>query len=309
MNPLHLRTLMAVLRTGSFADAARQLGYTGSAVSQQMAALERATRLTLFDREAHSVRATPAAHALADQAREVLADLERLDNDVAAVVEGTVGKLRVGSFPSVSEWMLPQWLSSRRELFPNLALHLDEGEPHEIVPLVEDGELDLGLVYRYDMVPRTWPRSLVTTPLLEDELVVLVAETNPLAAATVVDIGDLADHMWINTSDAADGTQCLGVLAARYRFEPKVDYRSNNYAVIRGLVAADLGIALTPSLGYHAGAGVVAKKMSERLYRHIEVVHRRKGINPAVPTAIRGLQETARGLAETIPGVNAPAAA
>lgn len=306
LNPLHLRTLVAVLRTGSFADAARELGYTGSAVSQQVAALERATRLTLFDREAQRVRPTPAAYALADQSREVLADLARLDNHVAEVTGGSIGLLRVGSFPTASEWLLPQWLSSRRELFPHLALHLDEGEPHVIAPLVADGELDLGLVYRYELVPRRWPDNVACVPLLDDELVILVAETNPLADRAVLDVGDLRDQMWINTADQADGTRCLGLLAAQRGFEPKVDYRSNNYAVIRGLVAADLGIALTPSLGFRAGTGVVARPMSERLCRHIEIVHRAKGLNPAVPTAVAGLQQTAAALAAEVPGIRTP---
>lgn len=306
LNPLHLRTLIAVLRTGSFADAARELGYTGSAVSQQMASLERATRLTLFDREARSIRPTPSAHALAEKSRDVLADFARLDEHLASVTDGSVGLLRVGSFPTASEWLLPQWLSGRREQYPNLALHLDEGEPQKIVPLVADGELDIGLVYRYQFVPRRWPASIAAVPLLDDEMVVLTARDNPLAEADTLDIADLADRMWINTSDESDCSACLGALAARHGFTPKVDYRSNNYAVIRGLVAADLGIALTPSLAYHGDEGVVARPLARPVSRRIEIVHRRRGMNPAVPTAIHGLVETARALTRTVPGVRVP---
>jgi DNA-binding transcriptional LysR family regulator len=88
LDPLHLRTLTTVLQTGSFAVAARQLGYTPSAVSQQIAALERAVRLPVFERGARSVRPTPAAALLAVRGQEVLAALGVLQDDLRAFAEG-----------------------------------------------------------------------------------------------------------------------------------------------------------------------------------------------------------------------------
>lgn len=85
LNTLHLRTLIVVLRTGSFAEAARQLGYTGSAVSQQMASLERAVKMSLFERDAHGIRPTPAAGFLAQRAQEVLAAVGTFEGEVRHV--------------------------------------------------------------------------------------------------------------------------------------------------------------------------------------------------------------------------------
>ncbi|TQL62523.1 LysR family transcriptional regulator [Propioniferax innocua] len=306
LNPVHLHTLVTVLRTGSFADAARSLNFTASAISQQMAALERASRLTLFEREAHSVTPTPAAMVLATHARAVLADMEDLENKVAEMVGGSAGLLRVGSFPTINSRLLPRWLSARRELYPELALQLDEGEPEMILTLLADGELDLGLVYRYDLVPRAYPRTLTAIPLLIDEVVVMVAEGNPLAKREVLDMATLSEEMWINTSDSADGTQCLQALAAQHGFIPKVDYRSNNYAVIRGLVSVDLGIALMPSLAVREGQGAVSRPLAAPIYRRIDIVHRRTMTNAAVPEAIRGLLVAAGELAEDIPGISLP---
>ena len=96
LNPIHLQTLQTVIRTGSFADAARQLGYTGSAVSQQMAALERQIRAALFERDAHRVRPTPAALFVAEQSLETLGRLRSLEEDIALLLEGATGKLRLG---------------------------------------------------------------------------------------------------------------------------------------------------------------------------------------------------------------------
>jgi DNA-binding transcriptional LysR family regulator len=111
LNPLHLRTLIAVLRTGSFAEAARRLGYTGSAVSQQMASLERAAKLSLFERDAHGIRPTPTADFLAQRAQEVLAAFGEFEDDVQAMSEGSVGRVRLGSFPTASQQLLPLALS------------------------------------------------------------------------------------------------------------------------------------------------------------------------------------------------------
>lgn len=324
LNPVHLRTLVTVLRTGSFADAARTLGFTGSAVSQQMAALERSTRLTLFEREPHRIQPTPAALTLATHAREVLAGLENLDERLAEVVGGVAGLLRVGSFPTASAELLPRWLAARRELYPNLALRLDEGEPDEVIALLVDGELDLGVVYRYDLVPRAFPSGLISVPLLVDELQVMMVASHALArpAATDVpsgsdsrvraatdgsiDIGDLAEDMWINTDARSDCSACLAAVAAQHGFIPKVDYRSNNYDVIRGLVAAGLGVALVPSLAARAADGVVCRPLMTPLYRSVDLVYRRRVQNAAVPEAIRGLRAAAADLAGELPGVRLP---
>src|SRR3981189_3516002 len=99
LNPVHLRTLTMVIRTGSFADAARRLGYTGSAVSQQIAALERAVKMPLFERDAHSVRPTPAGEFLAERAREALAALGSLEDDIRGMSQGSIGRLPLGAFP------------------------------------------------------------------------------------------------------------------------------------------------------------------------------------------------------------------
>lgn len=91
LNPVHLRTLSVVLRTGSFAEAARRLGYTGSAVSQQISALERQLKTSLFERDAHSIRATPAAEFIASRSSAALGALEALEDDITQLMEGAVG--------------------------------------------------------------------------------------------------------------------------------------------------------------------------------------------------------------------------
>ncbi|GAB3700035.1 LysR substrate-binding domain-containing protein [Mariniluteicoccus flavus] len=293
LNPIHLRTLVTVVRTGSFADAARRLGYTGSAVSQQIASLERAVRLTLFEREAHSVRPTPAAEFLAEHAHEVLAVIAQLEDEVSGLAEGQRGLLRVGSFATASERIIPRWLAAHRRDHPDLEVHLDEGEPDQLLPLIADGELDLALVYRYDLVPRPWPRGIQRLPLLEDPLVLLLPESHPLADHHEVALGRLAEEVWINTTEPTSCAMCLQRLCAKEGFEPQIAYRSDNYAVIRGLVQAGLGIALVPTLGHLETPGVKAVRLAGvDVRRHIFLTHRGPA-GPHVAQAIAALQAAA----------------
>ena len=140
LNPLHLRTLTAVLQTGSFAVAARRLGYTPSAVSQQIAALERAAGLPLFEREAHGIRPTPAAAWLRGRGQEVLAALGALQDDLRGLADGVTGTVRLGSFPTAGEHLLPAALAALAAGAPSVEVLLDEGEPDELVPRVHDGD-------------------------------------------------------------------------------------------------------------------------------------------------------------------------
>ncbi|WP_043844066.1 LysR family transcriptional regulator [Amycolatopsis taiwanensis] len=306
LNPVHLRTLATVVRTGSFADAARQLGYTGSAVSQQIAALERAVKLPLFERGAHSVRPTPVAAFLAGHARDALAALEQLDDELRALASGWRGRLRLGSFPTASERLLPACLAAYAPAHPAVEVRLDEGEPEELMPLLGDGELDLAVVFSYDLVPRRWPSGLQATPLLHEELVLLLPRDHRLAGAGTVELAELADETWVATREGTAAVLCVSRLCAAAGFEPRIDYRSNDYAVIRGFVRAGLGIALVPALGYRETESVVAVRLAgSDARRHITALHRATAVNPVVADAVTALRDAARALTRELPVVAA----
>jgi DNA-binding transcriptional LysR family regulator len=118
LKPLHLLTLKAVVHSGSFAVAARDLGYTASAVSQQISALEKESGLVLFEREAHGIRPTAAAHRLVDLSARVLAALDDLDHEVRELAGGATGRLRLGSFPTADVRLVPSALSAFVEAHP-----------------------------------------------------------------------------------------------------------------------------------------------------------------------------------------------
>jgi DNA-binding transcriptional LysR family regulator len=297
LDPQHLRTLTTVLQTGSFAAAARRLGYTPSAVSQQIAALERAVRLPLFDRAARSIRPTPAAAFLSTRGQEVLATLGALQDDLRGLAEGATGTVRLGSFPTASEHLLPPALAALAISHPSVEVLLDEGEPDELTPRVLDGDLDVALVYRYTPVPVRGTRALTITPLLREDLVLMLPSGHPLAEAEEVRLGDLADTVWVTTRQGSVGATCLQRICAEAGFEPRVSFRSNDYDVIRGFVRAGLGVALVPVLGHVADPGVVTSRLAGvRVQRHVGVLTPTAIRNPAVEGVLAALITAAGAL-------------
>jgi len=303
LNPVHLRTLTTVIRTGSFADAGRLLGYTGSAISQQMAALERAVKMPLFERDAHNVRPTAAGEFIAERARESLAALGSLEDDIRGMSQGTIGRLRLGSFPTACGRLLPVMLASYRRDHPDVEIALHEGEPDELVPLVQVARLDLALVYRYN-IPHSWPRTLLAVDLFDEDFVLLLPKGHRLAASGPLQIGELAEETWIATPEGHYGASDLRRMCAGAGFSPRVDYRSSDYDVITNFVGSGLGIALMPTLGYVPNAHVVAVTVADvKLFRRVAVLHSSTKTHPAVIGAVEALQSAVQALGAVTPGM------
>lgn len=299
MTAVQLRTLIAVVEHASFADAARELGYSQSAVSQQMAALERMAGLPLFERGARSVRPTSAALLLKERGEPLLQSWDALHRDMRSVASGAQGRCRIGSFPSAAGSVVPLALSAMRSSHPDAQISLDEGEPDELLPRVLGGELDVALVYRYDTVPRDWPDSLTLTPLMHEDLLVHLPPDHPHFAAEEVELSDLAHDTWISSMDGTAGAACLAGLCTAAGFAPKIEHRSNNYEVIRGLVQASLGVALIPALGATTPTGqpTTARRLAgTRLRRHVSALHRPQNADPLTASMIAALKAAARRL-------------
>ncbi|GGN14275.1 LysR family transcriptional regulator [Lentzea pudingi] len=297
LNPVHLRTLVEVVKTGSFAEAARRLGYTSSAVSQQISAFERAVGVTLFEREAHSIRPASAALLIADRGGELLAAFDGFEHEVKAMVQGLRGRLRIGTFPTASSRVVPKALARLQAELPGAEIRLDEAEPDAVLPLVLTGELDLALVYAYDLVPRTWPEELTVLPLLDEALLVMVPSEHS-AAKNNVKLEDLRDERWIASRDGTSGATCLTRLCAAAGFAPKIAFRSNDYEVVQSLVAAGVGVALVPALGYKEMDGMHAMLLRHKpLRRHVHVVHRTANTNPLLRDAVSALREACQNTA------------
>ncbi|MER2092340.1 MAG: LysR family transcriptional regulator [Saccharopolyspora rectivirgula] len=292
LNPIHLRTLQECVRTGSFAEAGRALGYTASAVSQQMMLLEKAVGAPLFERAARSARSTKLAGQLAERSRSALRALEALEREVRAMVSGEQGQLRLASFPTANARVLPDVLANIVAGHPSAEVQLDEGEPDEVTGAVLDGAVDAAVVYEYDLDPRQWPAELRVQDLMTDPLWLVVPSGHRCAGAGEVDLADLAEEKWICTREDTSGARSLERLAAAAGFLPQVVFRSNDYGVIRDLVSRGLGIAVLPALALpESGAG--ALRMAHwQPCRRIKVLHRPQNTNPLLPVALELLAES-----------------
>ncbi|MEV5077595.1 LysR family transcriptional regulator [Streptomyces sp. NPDC093064] len=247
----HLRVLRAVATTGSFSAAGRELGCTQPAVSQQMKALEAAVGTPLLVRAGREMRLTQAGEALVRHATGILAGLTAAEEEIAAIAGLRAGRVRLVSFPSGSSTLVPTALAALRAAHPGTRVSLEEAEPPRSVELLRQGDCDVALAFRYEGATGAgegageW-EDLVVRPLLTDRLVGLVPERHRLARAGSVAIGELAGEPWI-----AGCPRCRGQLVQVCEgagFTPRIDFATDDYPAVVGLVGAGLGVAVLPQL-------------------------------------------------------------
>ncbi|MEU3446990.1 LysR family transcriptional regulator [Streptomyces thermolilacinus] len=255
----HLRVLRAVAATGSFSAAARELGCTQPAVSQQMKALESSAGTPLLIRTGREMRLTQAGEALVRHAAGILAGLTAAEEEVAAIAGLRAGRVRLVSFPSGSSSLVPTALAALRAAHPGTRVSLVEAEPPRSVEMLREGDCDIALAFRYAGGAAEWD-DLVVRPLLTDRLVGLVPEGHRLADAGAVGIGELAEEPWI-----AGCPRCrrqLVEVCEDAGFTPRIDFATDDYPAVVGLVGAGLGVAVLPELAVESvrprGARTVA---------------------------------------------------
>lgn len=231
--------------TGSFSAAARELGCTQPAVSQQMKALESSAGTTLLIRTGREMRLTQAGEALVRHASGILAGLTAAEEEVAAIAGLRAGRVRLVSFPSGSSSLVPGALAALRAAHPGTRVSLVEAEPPRSVEMLRDGDCDIALAFRYGTPGAEWD-DLVVRPLLTDRLIGLVPEGHGLADRDEVGIGELAGEPWI-----AGCPRCrrqLVEVCEASGFTPRIDFATDDYPAVIGLVGAGLGVAVLPAL-------------------------------------------------------------
>ncbi|CAL9308586.1 HTH-type transcriptional regulator GltC [Streptomyces sp. SudanB135_2055] len=260
--------LRAVASTGSFSAAGRELGCTQPAVSQQMKALESSVGTPLLVRTGREMRLTQAGEALVRHAAGIIAGLTAAEEEVAAIAGLRAGRVRLVSFPSGSSTLVPTALAALRAAHPGTRVSLEEAEPPKSVELLREGDCDVALAFRYEGAAgaEEWD-DLVVRPLLTDRLVALVPEEHRLARTQgAVAIGELARESWI-----AGCPRCRGQLVEVCEgagFTPRIDFATDDYPAVVGLVGAGLGVAVLPQLAVESvrprGARTVALEPAVR---------------------------------------------
>jgi DNA-binding transcriptional LysR family regulator len=244
-DPRHLVTLEAVVRLGSFAAAAEELGYTQSAVSQQIAELERRVGARVVVRR--PVRATETGQVLLDTEAAISESMSRATTELAALADGTVGEVRLGAFISAAASIVPPALARLRATRPAVHLTLRELEQRETHALLFRGEIDLAITFDYEHAPVPMPAGLTQEHLMDDPIMVALPASHPLAGADSVTPADLPPDAWINTAvDVRD--LAASPIDGKRGSGHRLDFDGMDFRTALNLVAAGLGVALLPRL-------------------------------------------------------------
>jgi DNA-binding transcriptional LysR family regulator len=249
---------------GSLTRAAAALGYTVSAVSQQLTQLEAQAGSPLFEKAGRGVRPTPAGLLLAEHAERILQQISEAEHALADLRSGRTGRVRVVSFHSAGESLLPRAIATLHELIPGVHVRPIVDESPGALRRLRSGDADLVIMvepYGKDAAPAD---DLQRWHLLDDEYRVLLRHDHPLARRRTVPMEALADTDWIVTTGPPDYVRETTIAVCRRAgFIPRVIAEADEFNVTQGYVAAGLGAALVPLLALGAvRSGVVVRRLA-----------------------------------------------
>jgi DNA-binding transcriptional LysR family regulator len=242
-----MRVLREVAVRGSFSAAAEALSFTQSAVSQQIAALEREAGTLLVQRNARGVRLTEAGEALVRHAEAILARLDEAEAELEAIAGLRGGRLRLAAFESAAASLMPLAIAAFRAAHPAVELSLILTEPEDSAPLLKTGEIDLAI--GYDSRVRGEVDGIARHHLLSDPMFLVMQADHPLARKRNLRLADLADDPWIAGTSDCECNRLITRACAVAGFEPRIEFQTDDYAAMQGFVAAGVGVSLIAELG------------------------------------------------------------
>lgn len=267
----------AVAVTGSITGAARSLGFSQPAVSQQLKRLEQRLGMPVVERVGRGVRLTEAGRILARHAVVVDRALHAASEEIAALAGLRSGRVRLAAFPSASSMLVPQLLARLAREHPGIGVTFVEAEPPEAVLAVRAGEADVAITFSYPGDPddphHDSALGLLVRPLGADPMRVVLPVDHAEAQAAAVSLHALRGERWI-----AGCPRCRGHLLGLCRasgFEPEIAHETDNAIAVTALVAAGLGVALLPTLALDAAqlpTGVVARPTANADDRALHLV-------------------------------------
>jgi DNA-binding transcriptional LysR family regulator len=249
-----MRILREVACQGSFSAAADALYLSQSAVSQQVATLEREVGMPLLARSSDGPRLTDAGSTLLTHADAVIARLEEAERELGEIAGLEAGRLRLASFPSASATLVTRGLSVFRERYPSVELQFSEYEPEQSVPLLRRGEVDLAVLFDYPSpsLPAADDRDLDRVVLLTESLHIALPLDHRLAGADSIRLRDLKDEAWLCSARPSSCSEVILESCREAGFEPRIAFESDDYSVLQGFVAGGLGVTLLPDLALAA---------------------------------------------------------
>lgn len=257
LDPRRVLVFRTAARAGSLSAAARELGWTQSAVSQHLQALERSVGCPVLLRGPGGVTPTEAGRALLVRADAIAAALHMAEEELVGLTRLRRGRVRVAAHPSAAATLLPRALAALERDHPGLDVVLTEAEPPEAIALVADGEVDLAVAFEYADATGSPPASVRWTPLADEPVDLVLPPGHRLAGRARIRLAELAEDAWVMGCE-----RCRDHVVRRCAeagFVPGVRHVSDDYVVVQHLLAQGLGVALMPRSALEA-------------YRHPDVV-------------------------------------
>jgi DNA-binding transcriptional LysR family regulator len=258
-----LSILVTVADEGSFTAAAERLYMTQSAVSQQMALLERDAGIDLFRRVPRGVELTAAGQLLTGRARGLLGESLAVEQELHRLAHGG-REVRLAAFVSAGVELLPQTFRAFMARCPDSQLVVRDTSG-EALSLLGNGEVDAVLMWDYDFEPLAPDHRFARIHLADDPMMVVLPARHPLAAQERVRLADLASDKWVTRAHRAlYGQEPYEKMFRIAGFEPDIVFRAADYHILQGMVATGLGVSMAPQLSlYPHRSDVVVRPMTE----------------------------------------------
>lgn len=242
-----LMLLAEVAECGSISRAAHQLGYTPSAVSQQIAKLETEAGQPLLERHARGITLTDGGRALVVRAGRISQQLRAARAELDEIAGLRSGSVRLGSFPTASSSLLPLAVKEFTAQFPEVGVSVHSALRAGLLEMLGNRDVELALLWDYD-----WDRlddaEIDLVPLMDDPTALLVAADHRLARRRSVSLADLSSERWVTRADNHPLREVLVRSTAAVGLEPRVAFEAHDYHEVQAMVAVGLGVALAPRL-------------------------------------------------------------
>jgi DNA-binding transcriptional LysR family regulator len=291
-----LRMLRELSRRGTVTAAAASLHYTASAVSQQLAQLERDVGVKLFERFGRRVQLTELGLLLTEHAEEILGSVERATLALEEAQETVSVRLMAGVWASVASGLLPHALAALAGDHPGIEVRTRELAPEDTADAVRDGELDLSFVIDYSDAPMPWDAGLERAVIAVERLHAAVpAGAVPSGSTSLL---ELAEHPWILASPKSHFGRAVRTACHRHGFAPVINHEVEEQSTAMAMVRAGLGVTLVSDLGLSlrpAGIDVVA--LTTPLLRTVSIAYRTTASRrPALQLVIEAVRNAAAAL-------------
>jgi molybdate transport repressor ModE-like protein len=294
-----LRALHAVAAQGSILAAADVLHVTTSAVSQQLAKLEREVGQPLLEKQGRGVRLTDVGRRLVAHTEQVLSTLEEAEAELESSRDTVTGRLVIAAFATGARGLAPQALATLAVEHPQLQPMLRELEPADSIPMLARRDVDVAILQDWANAPLALPPGLSKAPVLDDVADIALPAGHRLARATQVRLDDLATEPWITWLEGSICHDWLLHTLRRRGHEPRVAHTASEYATQLALVGAGLGAAVIPRLGRGpVPRGVRIVPSEPTLRRHVYAAWRRDASRrTAIRVAVEAFQQAAGAMA------------